>query len=48
MATAVVMPKLGQSVETCIIIGWKKRKGDAIAEGEPPLRSGNRQIRSWR
>ena len=35
MATAVVMPKLGQSVETCIIIGWKKRKGDAIAEGEP-------------
>ena len=35
MATAVVMPKLGQSVETCIIIGWKKRKGDSITAGEP-------------
>ena len=35
MATAVVMPKLGQSVETCIIIGWLKQKGDSIAAGEP-------------
>jgi pyruvate dehydrogenase E2 component (dihydrolipoamide acetyltransferase) len=35
MATAVVMPKLGQSVETCIIVGWKKQKGDSITEGEP-------------
>lgn len=35
MATAVVMPKLGQSVETCIIIGWKKQRGDAITAGEP-------------
>ena len=35
MATPVVMPKLGQSVETCIIVGWKKQKGDSIAEGEP-------------
>ncbi len=35
MATAVVMPKLGQSVETCIIIGWKKQKGDSITAGEP-------------
>jgi pyruvate dehydrogenase E2 component (dihydrolipoamide acetyltransferase) len=35
MATAVVMPKLGQSVETCIIIGWKKQKGDTITAGEP-------------
>lgn len=35
MATAVVMPKLGQSVETCIIIGWLKQRGDSIAAGEP-------------
>ena len=35
MATAVVMPKLGQSVETCIIVGWKKHKGDSITAGEP-------------
>ncbi|MDE0300500.1 MAG: dihydrolipoamide acetyltransferase family protein [Candidatus Poribacteria bacterium] len=35
MATVVVMPKLGQSVETCIIIGWIKQKGDSITAGEP-------------
>lgn len=34
MATAVVMPKQGQSVESCIIVDWKKRPGDAIAEGD--------------
>jgi len=35
MATAVVMPKSGQSVETCIIVGWKKAKGDSVTQGEP-------------
>lgn len=34
MATAVVMPKQGQSVESCIIVDWKKRPGDTIAEGD--------------
>jgi pyruvate dehydrogenase E2 component (dihydrolipoamide acetyltransferase) len=34
MATAVVMPKQGQSVESCIIVEWKKRPGDAVAEGD--------------
>lgn len=34
MATAVVMPKQGQSVESCIIIEWKKQPGDSIAEGD--------------
>lgn len=34
MATAVVMPKQGQSVESCIIVDWKKRPGEAIAEGD--------------
>lgn len=34
MATAVVMPKLGNSVETSLISSWKKKPGDAIAEGE--------------
>ncbi len=34
MATAVVMPKLGNTVETSIIASWKKKKGDQIAEGE--------------
>jgi pyruvate dehydrogenase E2 component (dihydrolipoamide acetyltransferase) len=34
MATAVVMPKQGQSVESCIIVEWKKRPGDTISEGD--------------
>jgi pyruvate dehydrogenase E2 component (dihydrolipoamide acetyltransferase) len=34
MATAVVMPKQGQSVESCIIVGWKKEIGEEVAEGE--------------
>lgn len=34
MATAVVMPKQGQSVESCIIAGWKKSVGDTVAEGD--------------
>ncbi len=34
MATAVVMPKLGNTVETSIIANWKKKKGDKIAEGD--------------
>jgi pyruvate dehydrogenase E2 component (dihydrolipoamide acetyltransferase) len=34
MATAVLMPKQGQSVETCIITKWFKNKGDRISVGD--------------
>jgi len=34
MATAVIMPRQGQSVETCIITKWFKKKGDPVATGE--------------
>src|SRR5262245_35809080 len=34
MATAVVMPKLGNSVESSIIASWKKKKGDKVSAGE--------------
>lgn len=34
MATAVVMPKAGISVERCIIGKWYKKVGDSVAEGE--------------
>jgi pyruvate dehydrogenase E2 component (dihydrolipoamide acetyltransferase) len=30
MATAVVMPKQGNSVESCIIVNWKKHVGDTV------------------
>jgi len=34
MATPIIMPKQGQSVESCIIAKWHKQKGDAVAEGD--------------
>lgn len=34
MATAVIMPKQGQSVETCIITKWFKKKGDKVTAGD--------------
>ncbi len=34
MATPVIMPKQGQSVESCIIVSWKKKSGDPIKAGE--------------
>ncbi len=34
MAIAVIMPKQGQSVETCIITKWFKKKGDKISVGD--------------
>lgn len=34
MATAVVMPKQGQTVESCLIVGWKKAVGNQVAAGE--------------
>ncbi|MFP4509896.1 MAG: dihydrolipoamide acetyltransferase family protein [Spirochaetaceae bacterium] len=34
MATEVLMPRQGQSVESCIIVAWKKQVGDPVQEGE--------------
>ena len=34
MATALIMPKQGQSVESCAIVGWKKKVGDPVKTGE--------------
>src|SRR3989304_1908707 len=34
MATPVLMPKQGQSVETCIITEWRKKKGDQVKKGD--------------
>lgn len=34
MAVPVLMPKQGQSVESCIITKWNKQVGDAVAVGE--------------
>ncbi|HER25120.1 MAG TPA: 2-oxo acid dehydrogenase subunit E2 [Candidatus Atribacteria bacterium] len=35
MAIAVLMPKQGQSVESCIIIKWNKKEGDKVKAEEP-------------
>ncbi|MDD4922851.1 MAG: dihydrolipoamide acetyltransferase family protein [Bacteroidales bacterium] len=34
MAEVVIMPKQGQSVESCIITELKKKKGDTVSKGE--------------
>ncbi|MFA7636440.1 MAG: dihydrolipoamide acetyltransferase family protein [Monoglobales bacterium] len=34
MATAILMPKQGQSVESCIIAKWHKKEGDSVAVGD--------------
>lgn len=34
MADRILMPKLGNSVETCLIVEWLKIEGDSIAEGD--------------
>ena len=34
MATPVIMPRQGQSVESCIIGKWHKQKGDKVAVGD--------------
>ena len=34
MAVPVILPKQGQSVETCAIVGWKKNIGDAVKTGD--------------
>lgn len=35
MVTEVLMPRQGQSVESCIIIEWRAKEGDQIAAGDP-------------
>ncbi len=34
MATEVLMPRQGQSVESCLIVEWKKNEGDSVSEGD--------------
>ncbi|MCR2033029.1 dihydrolipoamide acetyltransferase family protein [Anaerofustis stercorihominis] len=34
MATGVIMPRQGQSVESCIITKWNVKKGDSVNEGD--------------
>ena len=34
MATPVIMPRQGQSVESCIIGKWHKQKGDQVNVGD--------------
>ena len=34
MAEAVIMPRQGQSVETCVITKWFKQTGDKVEEGD--------------
>ena len=35
MAIPVLMPRQGQSVESCLIIKWKKKEGEKVNKGDP-------------
>ncbi len=35
MATEVIMPRQGQSVESCILVEWLVKEGDTVSEGQP-------------
>ena len=35
MATEVLMPRQGQSVESCILVEWLVKEGDAVTTGQP-------------
>lgn len=34
MATPVIMPRQGQSVESCILVNWEKKVGDEVKTGD--------------
>ena len=34
MATPIIMPRQGQSVESCILTEWKVKVGDEVSEGD--------------
>ena len=34
MATEILMPRQGQSVESCIIINWNVNEGEPVNEGD--------------
>lgn len=34
MATEILMPRQGNSVESCVILEWRKNEGDAVASGD--------------
>lgn len=35
MAVEVIMPRQGQSVESCLILEWKKSEGERVEAGDP-------------
>ena len=34
MVTPIGMPRLGNTVEECLLAKWRQQKGDRVAEGE--------------
>ena len=34
MATAIILPKQGNTVESCLLLEWKKKKGDKVKKGD--------------
>ena len=47
MATPVMMPNVGISVESCILTEWHKKKGDAVKKATffSPMKPTNRPLK---
>ena len=35
MSTEVKLPRLGQGMESGVVVRWLKQEGDAVAKGDP-------------
>ena len=35
MTTDIIVPKMGQTVETCQLLEWFVQQGDTVTEGDP-------------
>ena len=34
MATVIIIPRQGNTVESCLLLEWKKEKGDKVSKGD--------------
>ncbi|HLI42749.1 MAG TPA: biotin/lipoyl-containing protein [Streptosporangiaceae bacterium] len=44
MATEVIMPRMGETVDEGTVTQWFKQVGDEVAEGEPLLEIGTDKV----
>ena len=46
MASEVLLPKQGNTVESCIIVQWKMNEGDAVKTGDVLMEVNGKKLKS--